>query len=151
MARETRSATIDGFTFTVQQLPAMRAIKLMHKLTRAAGPALLKAVGGAAGGVKLSNLNLADMADGAQTLFDKFSEDDLEALIKTLFEGAVLGVDGKEYPLSPGVLDIQLSGKPGTILKAVRFALEANYADFFGEFLAGVAVLKASPSKESTT
>jgi hypothetical protein len=144
--RETKSQEIDGITFHVQQLPAMRAMKLMHKLVKAVGPAMLKALGEdpAAAKAGLASMNVSALAEGASILFENFSDADLEALIRTLFETAFVTVDGQKMQLMP-VFDDKLSGRPGTVLKGLKFALEVNYSDFFGEFLAGVGALRPAP------
>lgn len=143
--RESQSKTIDGLTFTVGQLPAMRAVKLMHRLARAVGPAMLKSLAGAnVASVKdIANLdlNLGDAADGVAMMFDKFTENDLEALIRELFETATVVHNGNTVPLMP-VFDHVMQGRAGTVMKAVKFALEVNYQDFLGALLAQVAGAK---------
>lgn len=148
MARQTQEKEIDGLRFAVQQLPAMRSMRLLHKLARAIGPGLLKSLSGAgdvSAGVKVADMDVGDMADGIGMVFDRFSADDLEALIRELFESATVAEGGNTLPLMP-VFDNVMAGRPTTVLKAVRFALEVNYRDFFGALLASAQGLGAGPS-----
>lgn len=138
MARATQSQDIDGTVFAVTQLPAMRSMRLMHRLAKAVGPAMLKAVGGKA--VSLKELDLASVGDAAQMVFETFSENDFEALIRELLEGATVDHEGRTIPLMP-VFDLVLAGKVGTILKLLKFALEVNYGSFFAVFLGNVGQL----------
>ncbi len=144
MSRKSESKGIDGIEFTVTQLPAMRSMKLMHKLARALGPAMAKAAGA---GTQLGQQDIASFGEAAQAAFDRFSAEDLEALIKELFETATMTLDGNTVPIMP-VFNDALAGKPGTILKALQFALEVNYSDFLGGLLASVGALKG-PAKPS--
>lgn len=145
MARESKTAEIDGYVFTVQQLPAMRSMKLMHKLAKAVGPAMLKALGSEfLNKMNLGVMQVGALSEGMQLLFEAFSETDLEQLVKTLFETAKLECEGQTFPMM-AVFDEKLAGRLGTIMKAVKFALEVNYSDFFGGLLAGVAALSPVP------
>lgn len=123
----------------------MRSMKLMHKLARVLGPAMVKAAG--AGG-NLASLDISTFGDAAQAAFDRFSADDLETLIKELFETGTMSLDGNTVPIMP-VFNDALAGKPGTILKALQFALEVNFKDFLSGFLASAGALKgqAKPSQ----
>lgn len=138
MARATQSQDIDGTMFAVSQLPAMRSMRLMHRLAKAVGPALLKAAGGKA--VSLKELDLSNAGEAAQMLFETFSENDFETLIRELLESATVEHEGRTIPLMP-VFDVVMAGKPGTILKLLKFALEVNYGSFFGGFLGSVGQL----------
>lgn len=143
--RETRSKEIDGFTFTVQQLPARRGAKLEIKLTRILGPGVLRSLSG----VKLSaskladvDLNLSDLANGLEDVFTKFSENDFDSLINELFETSTISQNGKTVQLLP-VVDEWLAGHPETLFKAVKFALEVNFGNFISALLGKLAGLTA--------
>lgn len=153
MARAQKEKTIDGLTFTVQQLPAMRSLKLMHRLGKTIGPALLKSLSGAPSGatVKVGNINVADMADGVALLFDRLSADDAESIVRELFETTMVTENGQTFQLMP-VFDNVLAGKMSTLFKAVRFALEVNYQDFLPALLASAKLSQEVPaSVESNT
>lgn len=149
--RQTKEKEIDGIRFSVQQLPAMRGVLLMHKLARAVGPAMLKALSGAGDsqkGVSIASVDLGGIADSVGLVFDRFSASDLEALIKELFETATLTDGANTFPVMQ-VFDNVLAGKTSTIFKAIRFALEVNYQDFLGALAASVSALGASQSESA--
>ena len=152
---EAKSKTIDGITFTVQQLPYRKSARLMHKLASSLGPALLRSLAGAplptsvAGAAEAAKeLDLSNMAAGMQLLFDRFSADDFDRLVSELFETTTITQGGAEVPLLP-VLDTAMAGKHGTMLKAIQFALEVNYGNFFGAFLAALPVQQAGKQSQS--
>lgn len=154
MSRETKTEFIDGLEITVMQLPAKRALKLMHRLAKVLGPAALKAVGG--DGLSLKNLataKLGNLSEAASMIFDKFSESDLDQLLQDLFETARLGVNGKQLPMLT-VMDDQLAGKPGALLSMIKFALEVNFGPFLSGFLASLAAqapLRVEPESSSAS
>lgn len=145
--RESRSQDIDGLTFTVTQLPAMRSVLLLHKLAKAAGPGILKALGG--GG--LLQQDVGGLSDAVASAFDRFSGADLESLVRELFETTTVTLpEGRTAPLMP-VFNEVLAGKPGTVLKALRFALSVNYSDFWGAALGVLGNLAAAGGGSKAT
>lgn len=145
---QPKEKDIDGLTFTVSPLPAMRSVKLMHKLAKAIGPALLKSLSGAGGTGPLleKSINLSEAADGIQILFDRFSADDLESLCKELFETSTVRDEQGTFPVMR-VFDRVFATRMGTLIKALKFALEVNYQDFFGDLLALVPQARVGESK----
>lgn len=147
--RETRSKDIDGVTFTVQQLPALRASRLLFKLTKAVSPAVMKL----AGAGDLRNLMRADtsaLSEAASMLFQAFTPEEFDALVREVLEGATITVDGRTVAALPGV-DLELAGKTATLMRGVWFALGVNFGDFFdvlrGLVAAGAAPATVIPSK----
>lgn len=144
--QEAKPKTIDGITFTVQQLPYRKSARLMHKLVGALGPALLRSLAGApmpdfakggAGAAMAADLDLGNVAVGMQALFDRFSAEDFDRLVNELFETTTVAGEGLEGLLLPQ-LDFAMAGRHGTMLKAIQFALEVNYGNFLGAFLAAL-------------
>jgi hypothetical protein len=137
--RSVQSRTIDGSTFTVQQLPAMQSVLLLHRLAKTMGGGLLKVLAGAGGGggpkVDLRALDVDSLIPAMESFFDRFSEADLERLLRQLLETATVQGKGGEMALLP-VFDVELQGKPMTVFKLLAFALEVNYRDFFSALLA---------------
>lgn len=143
--REAQSRTIDGITITVQQLPAMRAMKLAHRLGKSLGPGLLRGLSGVdltKGAAAVSSVDVGSLAPAVEAAFDRFSEEDLERLVRELFETATVQLDGRTAPMLP-VFDATFQGKTSTVFKAIKFALEVNYQDFFGALLGAVGAGKA--------
>lgn len=137
MGQNFDTREIDGFSFTVSQLPAMKGLLLLHRLTKAIGPALAKVAGAFTGGsVKLSDLDVAALAGAVESLFANLPASDFEAITKELLSTATIEVDGKRHELfkggNSGNFDLYLQGKMGTIFKLIAFAFEVNYGNFFG-------------------
>jgi hypothetical protein len=142
---------IDGSTFSVTQLPAMRGVKMLNRLFRVLGPPAARALGGvnvaelASRG--LAGLDVGALAEAVPLLADRLTEAELEALVRELLETAT--IDGR--PLMP-TFDLTMQGRVGTVLKLVGFALEVNYGSFF-DVLGGAAraATTASHSGGSST
>lgn len=129
----TETRMIDGYSIAVSQLPAMQALKMSARLGKLLGGPMSKALGT----LDVSDLKTADMAviGGALlSLFESLDENELERLVKTFLQAATL--DGKPFLQ---VMEAVLAGQVLTIYKALGFALEVNYKDFF----AGLAGLGA--------
>ena len=143
-----QSRTIDGLVFTVQMLPAMRATLMVVRLGKLLGVPLLKSLSGvqATKGASLKNLDVGQLAQGVDELFGRLSEAEVEDLFKVFFETALVKKDGKEFPLLAS-FDNALMGKPFTAFKALKFALEVNFGDFF----AALPVLLAAAGGDSTS
>lgn len=122
---EPKTKEIDGISFTVRQLPAMKSLRMLNRLTRTIGPALTAL--GATGG-----LSLDSVGEALAKLGDKLSDAEAESIARELLSDATFqpadGSPGGE--LLPRI-DLALQGKPETLLKLLAFALEANYGNFF--------------------
>lgn len=129
---EAKTKDIDGFKVTVTTLTAMRSLKLMHRLVKAIGPGLLRSLSGAAaqGKVSVANLDVSALADGAQAILDRLSENDLEDTVKALFDSAMLERNGKAQPFM-NTYEMAYAGNMPALLKTIQFGLEANYGNFF--------------------
>lgn len=129
---EAKTKDIDGFKVTVTTLTAMRSLKLMHRLIKAVGPGLLKSLSGVAskGKVSIGDLDVGSLADGAQAILDRLSENDLEDTVKTLFETALLERSGKSQQFMSSY-EMAYAGNMPALLKTIQFGLEANYGNFF--------------------
>jgi hypothetical protein len=147
---ETRTKDLDGHTYEVTQLPAMRGMKLLTRIGRAIGPALAKLA------TSDGTLDTGNAGAAMEALFSNLTEGELEHFIREmLLQGGALKQDGRPLSLA-GAFDLEMAGKPMTILKLLVFAFEANYGDFYaaaGALLAPAASPKAvaNPSQESIT
>lgn len=135
---ENREKEIDGFKFTVPQLPAMRSLRMLRRLSSAFGPAVAQAFGSATGEVDFKGL-----ASALEMLFMKLTEDELEQITKELLAQAL--VDGR--PLLRE-MDLTLAGKPGTLLKLLAFSVEVNYGSFFAGLRERLAPMLAAQAKK---
>ena len=138
--RESKTEHFEGLAVTVQQLPAMRAVKLSRRLAALLAP-LAPAL--AADG------DVSVLGEALGKALEAFSEKDLEALIKEVLEGATVEEDGKISPLLPRFEDI-FAGRVLLVYRVLIFALEVNFADFFekarGALRTGALSVSKSPA-----
>lgn len=154
IARQER--VIDGQTFSVTQLPAMRALKMLSRLVRTLGPAAARLMDGAAsaGGALgsglggLAQMNVAALGQAVTVLTERLTEAELESITRELLETAT--VDGRL--LMPS-FDLTMQGRMGPVLQLLAFALEVNYGSFFGVLAASATAeaARASSSGASNT
>ena len=142
--RKSESRQIGEYKFTVQQMPAMRATRLLHRISKAVGPALAKAMGGAEGGASFADLDVSQLAPALELLFDRLSEDDLDQIVRELLETSTVELQGRQgrttkplLPLIDELLEVQ------DVLNVARFALEVNFKGFFGALVKSGGALAA--------
>ena len=111
----------------VQQLDAMRSLRLLHRLTKIVAPAVARM----SGGKSLMEMDVGALGGAADALFANFSEQDLEEITKTLLADSVVRADSREIPCYPVGFNLAFDGHPDLLLKALLFALEVNYKDLF--------------------
>lgn len=148
--RKQQTKTIDGMTFTVQQLPAMRAQRLKPRIVSIlAGPAAK--IGTVLGGARrLEDLDLGALAGAFDALAGKLSPDEYEAVTRELLETTLVQQGPNLIPLLP-VFDDIMAGRTLTVDKLLLFAVEVNYGDFFDALRGAFGrTLAESLSKEST-
>ncbi len=138
--QKTETRVFDDMAVTVQQLPAMRGVKLSRKLMTVAAPVV-----GALQGLSLDK-DVSTLGDAVAKALEQFSEKDLDELIRTLLETAKVETEGRIAPLMP-LFDGLFAGKILTVYKVVAFALEVNFADFFEAFRALKAAPPAAPAE----
>jgi len=142
--QRTETRVFDDLAITVQQLPAMRAVKLSRRLIQIAAPAVTA--------LKDLSADASVLGEAISNALAEFSEKDLEALIKDLLETATVEQEGKIAKVMP-LFDELFRGKVFTLYKVLAFALEVNFADFFEPLRAlkekndAEESLKLSPSK----
>lgn len=129
LKQETQS--IDGISFTVTQFPAMRGFTLFGKLVKTIGPALSA----------LSGLDpQADVIKVAPVIASALRDLDPEAasaLALEIFASTSAIIDTPSGPRNVQVntrenVDIVFMGKLMTMFKALAFAVQVNFGDFFG-------------------
>jgi hypothetical protein len=121
--RKIESITLlDGKTFTVQQLPARAALKLMRRLGKVFAPAL------ATFGGKSGEIDPKSFGNALEKVFDELSDDDLDHFTQQLLAGCL--VDDKA-PVLPQI-DLLFQGRTFDLVKLLVHAVRANYQDFLG-------------------
>jgi hypothetical protein len=122
---------INGNTFQVEALPAMRSFALQARIA----PALGEVIGVAAGILTGGGIDTADVAELAPVLgrfFAKLPSAELQDVTRELLTGATMdGVplftSGQGDPF-----DLKMRGRTLDVWKLLWFSLEVNYPDFFG-------------------
>lgn len=154
--QETRE--IDGITFTVTQMPAMKAVTLLTFIGKRLGPALARAVSSAqqALGANMTQEDVVVVAEGVGGLLNALEESDAERLLRDMvFDKTVMQFDGKGAHVKRDTFDALFQGKVGTVYKLIAFAFEVNYADFLDalrtKVRASVLMKKASSSTSPMT
>ncbi len=136
----------------IQQLAAYPALRLLHRLTKAVGPAVAKA-GAGAKNITLAEVDLGNLAEAAEIFFEHFSEQDLEEVTKLLLAECVIHADGKQGPPA-AMFPVAFDGHPDLLLKAVLEALKLNYGTFFDAargFMAARVATQVPPSTSPQT
>ncbi len=123
MALRTESREIDGLLITVTQFPALKALGLATRVAQAIAPALVNGV------VPTS---------GVALLFAGMDAEQTVKLSTDMLAGSTARVDGREFALiGQAAIDEVFSGRLPTLLKAVMYAVEQNFSDFFDELRSG--------------
>ena len=146
--RQSKTKTIDGIQFTVNQLPVMVACKLTPRIARTFAP-LISAV------PLTGDVANVDAGPPLEAFFELMTGDELEYLITTFKQTAYAVLDGKRWELSDSTgFDAVFDGRLLTLFKFLYFAFEVNYQDFYdvlkGALGTGLKVL-ASKSKSPST
>lgn len=128
---ESQSRTIDGMEFTVTPLPGKkgfetfpRVMKLLSPALEQLGEALSKDTTQTAAGLAVLAKAIASLAQTSPT--------ELTSLLNLMMESSVVSVDGNQQRVMQA-FDIVFAGKTLTAYKALAFAVEVNYRDFFAE------------------
>jgi hypothetical protein len=137
----TREDTIDGLAVRTTQLPAMRAMKLIHRIGKAMAP-LVAAIKGKDG-----------LGPALQGMFQSLPEAEWEALIRELLANTVVEEKVLFHNGSSQNFDTVLGGKIGTVFKLLKLSLEVNFQDFLSDLLASGALgqVKVKSSEALTT
>lgn len=135
---EPRKKTIDGLDFELSQLTAWRAMETLTRVTKYLAPGL-DAISAAGKGSKEAGISA--LVKGLQGLSNN-SPAELRALTEVLLESCVVTWEGKTARLLPA-FDVVMQGRILTVFKLLAWALEENYADFFGVLKSGLGGLAA--------
>lgn len=121
---KTQSVVIDGDTYELTQLPAMRAMKLFARIGGVLGPALAQAAP-AASAKGVLGMDIGLLGGAIESLAAKLTPEELEVITKDLLWS--LRKNGKDCT---GSFDVEMQGKIMTVFALLRFAFEVNYGDF---------------------
>lgn len=134
LKRETRE--INGLEVTSTQLPVLRQYKLMARLGRLLAPALGRIEG-------LDKLSVTDdvskLMPALSELFMKLDETELMSLARDLLAGTQVKVEDQLYSLADDkTINNVFAGNLKAMLGSMKFSVEVNFGDFFGDALASV-------------
>jgi hypothetical protein len=149
MARTQAAKEIDGFTYSVDQLPGRKSITFLARLGRIVGPSLgplVKALKFEGKTVDLTKLELEPIGVAIGKLFVDLSETETDAIMRELLQGATY-VDGDRIVNVWDTFDLHFKGRPAAGLKLVAFAMEVNYGNFFGALKSAIAMGAETTSK----
>lgn len=127
MALRSETRDIDGMSMTTTQLPALRSLALMTRLSKIIAPAL-----GYLDGLDLKS-DISALGPALAALFAGLDGEQAQALAREILIASTIVIDGRMVALSDGtMIDHAFSGKMKSFLGALKFALEVNYSDFLG-------------------
>jgi hypothetical protein len=135
--RRVETKEIDGISITTEQLRPTRAYRLAWRLVKVLGPVLGQFIpAAAADGASMRDVVGAARKAGPALLGAAFAEIDDDAiagaLTSELLSLTTATLDGKRYELArEDARDTVFDGRLPALFRAVWFALEVNFADFF--------------------
>jgi hypothetical protein len=159
--RETQERTIDDITYRVRQLPVKEAENVLIDLLKLLGPSAAASVGemDLSGGLAAFGdkpLSAGVLVSGIRELADRLDKETYHRVCDTLAK--VTDVQrGDKWPQLSGIADELWRGRIQHKWKWLKFALEVQYADFFGGWAALVdgvvaaVVAKSSSSSQATS
>lgn len=142
MGLATQELAIGQNTFTVSQLPAMRALKLSARISKLIGPALAAAAG-----------ETVNMESVARALFDRLDPDELEKILRELLDTtAVRGAGSDKSGPVMGLFDVLFAGDQlAEVVPLVQFALKAQFGALFTALVPAAASLRAKAADPEST
>lgn len=149
---QTLTETIGGREYSVTQIPPLRGVRLFNRLCRIFAPPAARAFGGLAGEMSLGKLmggNLSGLSEALVLLFDKLGEQEQEAILRELFEGARFrNDDGKLLPLWEH-FNVAFAGRIAEVYMVAAFALRANFGSFSDALRAAASAWSAKAAAEA--
>lgn len=144
MSLKTEARDIDGLHVTCSQLPAMRSYSVFTRLGKVLGPAI-GALANATIEENVKDTDVKELAPAMAALLQGLADD--ESLVYPLLATVSVKKDGMDILLTDEAnINLAFEGKFKALLLTLKFALEVNYADFFGD---GLAALQGPKAKES--
>jgi len=126
MGLATQTKEIDGFSVQVTQLSCRRALKTLNRLGKVLGPALAKVSAIVSNAGSIEKVDVGSMGSSVESLFSSLADDDLDFFVNTFFEASTLN----NAPFLK-TFDVVLQGQVDVLLRALLFAIEVNYGNFF--------------------
>jgi hypothetical protein len=148
MGTASQEKVIGEFAYTVQQLPATRSLKLLHRLGKVAGMGLTQLA--SSGFEEITKADAGPVIAAVAAILRDTEPDETVGIIKELLVSSyAVGRDGK-VDLGTPAFDNHFQGHLGDLFQVVAFALEVNYADFFGGLFAKLGAAKRAAKAPSS-
>jgi hypothetical protein len=157
--REVRSKQIGDYQYRVRQLADPLATRVLTKLTKLVIPAFgaaLKGIPDASKEIKLAELTTGAVGDALMAFTRELTEEDLLWLCDTLAAETEFTQDGVTWFKVTSDAS-HWSGRLVQKMLWLTFALEVNYADFFGgagaidRMFMALRSVRQSPSPSTST
>ena len=151
---ETQMKQIGGRHYRVTQLGAAKGTKLMVRLFKLLGPPVSQFLSGVAKdgkAVNIADIQMESVSEAVMELSQLITEDEMEHVISTLSRVTQVSDDGKQgWGSLDEIRELIWAGNYIEMFKWLAFALEVNYAGFFGASGFG-AVASALKAKSAST
>lgn len=126
---QTVRRSCGALEYEVTPLPAGKALQVLRRLGKVAGPAL-----GKLGSLDTKSIDLAAIGDALEQLFSGLSDEDVAFINRTFAEQTTVCLEGgNQLPLSKA-FDLHFQGHLDEWFEWVRLSLEVN----FGPLVKGV-------------
>lgn len=139
--KATQEKQIGEFKVTATQLMASKSFKAFARLGRMGLPAFSKAVGVANGTASIADLDVGELVVALGNIFERLTDAEIDWLLDTFLKSAFID----DAPFLQ-VYELKLQGRLEILLQAIAFAIQVNYANFFG----AVSGLVGSVSQKKT-
>jgi hypothetical protein len=157
MGRSTDTIVLGEKTYSVTQLPAMRAMRLQARLLAVFGPALSQLVAGLKDVKSLARMDVSLIAPAlggaVESLMKRLTPEEAEALVRELLIGATVTVrvDGKPDRQAEllKLVDEEFRGRLLDLYALLGFALQVNYADFIEGLKTSLGSLSSASDAEA--
>ena len=132
MALDTKEITIDDLKFSIQQFPALKAMKIEKKLMEV----LIPVMGSLISEDKKKHIDMAKVSLGIQTGLSSLTEEKFEDVILSSLSSTYAYVNGKPEIINIDIFNQVFTGKILTVYKLILEVMKVNKFCFF-ELLRG--------------
>lgn len=132
---EGHTRVIGGREWTITLLLATRGVEVGRRLIKLFAPAVIKALGAAAGSGKLLDLDVGQLAGSVEDLADRLGDPDAAALVREL---VTVNVSCNGTPVTDKTFDVVFAGDYMTMLEVAWFVVEVNFKRPFLSWLAAL-------------
>lgn len=129
---EARDREINGTHYTVRMLNGTKGKALLTRLFKLAGPALADILAGIKDAQSVQEMKLDGVADAVRSFASRLPDNELNEITLILAEHTEITIAGGKPMALKQLADSHFAGNYREMFSWIAFALEVNYADFFG-------------------